>query len=181
MYTPSSTVLYLAAVAGVAHVSATPVASSQPGELRFLSAETLPNNKGTLTFYGAAPSASSPAAGEPLAPRACSTSDVTCDSDNVPDPAVCGGLIDILREGGSRAVPQSPLSICLTLDGANASRCCVTWSAPVPNLDQKYLVPAATKVFNECLPLGLSGLARNVDLVGVCAVQCLSNRPDPCR
>jgi hypothetical protein len=130
----------------------------------------------TLTVWGEAPGFES--TNSTIAKRQCGANDVTCSGSHVPVAGACQALIQSLINFGGNILGDSPRSVCLTSDGA---QCCVSWSAVVDGLVEDSLVSAAQKVQDTCVvPRGNSGLARNVNLQGVCLTQCLSDRATGC-
>jgi hypothetical protein len=90
----------------------------------------------------------------------------------------CQALIQSLNNFGGTVLGDSPRSVCLTSNGA---QCCVSWSAVVHGLTQNSLVSAAQKIQDNCVVARAnSGLARNVNLQGVCLTECLSDRATGC-
>ncbi|KAJ7056269.1 hypothetical protein C8F01DRAFT_367600 [Mycena amicta] len=109
--------------------------------------------------------------------RACGTNNVTCSTAHTASTSICSQLVNSLDTGTS--IGNSPRSICLGQSSSN--QCCVSWSAAVGTMPESDLFSAAQKTFNGCWSaVSGSGLARNVNLDGVCVTQCLSNRPDGC-
>jgi hypothetical protein len=113
-----------------------------------------------------------------LSARACGTNDVVCDGGDNPSVGSCSQLIQIMSQNAGTVLSTAPRSLCLTQQG---SQCCVSWADAVNGLSEGSLLPAAEAVQNACVvQQGISGLARNVNLQGVCTSQCLSNRPGGC-
>ncbi|KAI1338521.1 hypothetical protein F5Y15DRAFT_416745 [Xylariaceae sp. FL0016] len=167
-----------------------PTNSLPQGSLLPLRTAILTDGK-TLTWYAAGP-ASSPNATDiidllstaPPPPDDCGSADLTCDDENIPSEPMCAALLDIIAsppgdDDGDETVPQGSLALCLSLTGSTP--CCITWSAAVPGMRRRDLLPAARKTQRGCVERGLSGLARSVEIEGACVVQCLSNRSDPCK
>jgi hypothetical protein len=157
-------------------VQATPVAREE--ELVILRTEQTAN--GTLTFWGVADGATSkpPSAFADLEKRQCGSNDVICSGDHTAGVTSCEDLLADLQAHPGTPVNESPRSICRTTVN---EQCCVSWANPVPGLVEFNLVSAASKILNFCgVNPRVSGLARNVNLNGVCTTQCLSNRPNGC-
>jgi hypothetical protein len=158
-------------------VQATPVARDE--ELVILSTEQTVN--GTLTIWGVSDGTTSKARSESpfadLQKRQCGSNDVTCSGSHTADINSCFSLITNLENNPGTTLNESPRSICLTQNG---NQCCVSWANPVGGLTQGQLVSAATKIFDTCINDRISGLARNVNLNGVCTTECLSDRATGC-
>ena len=102
---------------------------------------------------------------------------VVCGTGHVPNAPACLSLINSLAVNSGLMKGVSPRSICQSTNGA---QCCVSWANDVVGLLEGDLVSVAVKTYNECITSALSGLARNVQLRGVCTTQCLSDRPGGC-
>jgi hypothetical protein len=161
----------------VGHVAAVPAAAPVPNEFGLIITNTVAlTDSATLTIWGEAPGYES--TNSTIAKRQCGSNDVSCSGSHVPDTNSCNQLIDSLLSNGGTVLGDSPRSICLTQNGA---QCCTSWSAVVHGLQEFSLANAATQILNNCVgPNHQSGLARNVDLQGVCLTQCLSDRATGC-
>ncbi|KAH6630622.1 hypothetical protein B0J18DRAFT_364340 [Chaetomium sp. MPI-SDFR-AT-0129] len=111
--------------------------------------------------------------------RDCGTNDVKCSGSHKASNGVCQALLSALKANGGNTVSRSPRAVC---QGQNNNQCCASWSVEVDgNLLYGDLYDAANKVIGQCNSGGsVSGLARNVNLAGTCATQCLSNRANGC-
>lgn len=109
--------------------------------------------------------------------RRCGSNAVSCSGSHVPVAASCAALISSLRSNGPTVLGISPRSLCLSVSG---NQCCVSWANAVNGLQESDLVSAAQSIYTSCIPKANSGLARDVNLHGVCTTQCLSDRPDGC-
>jgi hypothetical protein len=161
----------------VGYAAAVPAAASAPNEFGLIITNAVPLPDGaTLTVWGEAPGYES--TNSTIAKRQCGSNDVTCSGSHVPNTDSCNQLIDSLLSNGGVVLGDSPRSVCLTQNGA---QCCTSWSAVVHGLQEFSLASAATKILNNCVgPNRQSGLARNVNLQGVCLTQCLSDRATGC-
>lgn len=142
---------------------------------------------GPLVFYS---DASTPFTGEDDAPlltkRQCGSNRVAaCNGgSNRAGSVICQRLIGDLR-ATNRQVAQSPRAVCLG-QSSGSSRCCTSWSQAVANQNFRTgnLAPAAEAILNQCRAQDglVSGrtVTNGASLQGVCATQCLSNRPDGC-
>ncbi|KAH8768137.1 hypothetical protein F5883DRAFT_68893 [Diaporthe sp. PMI_573] len=107
--------------------------------------------------------------------RRCGSNLIECNSSNTAYTTVCSALIGTLSSAG---VSTSPRSICLTQSG---NRCCISWANAVPGMVQRDLYNAANNARSICGGGGtVSARVRDVNLHGVCTIQCLSNRPEGC-
>ncbi|KAJ7177191.1 hypothetical protein C8R46DRAFT_889765 [Mycena filopes] len=108
----------------------------------------------------------------------CGSNTVSCSNEHKATASICQDLVNNLRDNPNNNVGNSPRAICL---GQSGNECCVGWSAPVGNMPQGDLFSAANAVFDGCTQeTGVSGVARDVELDGVCVTQCLSNRATGC-
>lgn len=118
------------------------------------------------------------AAAAPRLNRRCGADSIECDDNYIPSLAACDGLINYIRTISNQVLPNSPRDACLQQSG---SRCCISWSKPVPGLRAGSLISGATPVRDQCVYVqASSGLMRDHSLNGVCLTQCLSNRPNGC-
>ncbi|KAK3899493.1 hypothetical protein C8A05DRAFT_18081, partial [Staphylotrichum tortipilum] len=116
-----------------------------------------------------------------LAPR-CGSNIVTCDFASYRAPAaVCGRLMDILGDPATRITEIGGVTAqCYT--ASDGGKCCISWSRRVAGLRVEMLFGAAVEMMRQCARDGrVSGMAMDVDLAGVCTVQCLSGREGGCR
>ena len=162
-------------VAGILGAFATPVARDT--ELILLSSKLVPD--GNLTIWGVPPNEERNAisADNTAISKRCGSNDVTCSSDHQASRNVCNMLLSNLAASAGNGISTSPRAICLSSSG---DKCCVTWASAVNGLTQGELVDAASKIAQVCGGSPLSGLARNVNLNGVCTTECLSNRETGC-
>ncbi|KAJ7053781.1 hypothetical protein C8F01DRAFT_1375026 [Mycena amicta] len=168
-------VLQLAIARDIVHAAAAPAPTPDSGvsAAGLVISHIVPMGEYNLTYWVDAPGT---VAARGLDARACGTNDVTCSTANTASTPICSQLVNGLDTGTS--IGNSPRSICL---GQSNNQCCVSWSVAVGTIPEDDLFPAAQKTFNTCWSADFgSGLARNVDLNGVCVTQCLSNRPDGC-
>ncbi|KAE8154457.1 hypothetical protein BDV25DRAFT_109543 [Aspergillus avenaceus] len=131
---------------------------------------------GTLTWYGDASDSEAPTTNATVSIQACGSNDVTCYSSNRAGTGLCSSLIRQLNSPAP--VNTSPRAVCF---GQSGNQCCTSWSAASSNLYHWDLISAAQKIQNSCFDdFSGSGLARNVNLGGVCVTQCLSGRATGC-
>ena len=120
------------------------------------------------------------AAVEQRAATACGQNLVQCGTNNKASSDACGAVLTQISRIASTRAPLSPRQVCAI--NRDSRQCCISWSKEVANLQYGFLLPAAAKTFDECdKGTGVSGLARDVILNGVCMTQCLSDRGTGCR
>ena len=163
---------FVALALAVVVAQATPAPVSD--ELFVIKTETTPF--GDLVFYGAASNLTSSKRSD-FEARACGTNNVQCFGSNIPNLASCQHLVSVLSASGGTVLGTSPRSVCLTLSG---NQCCTSWADVAPGVTDGDLASAAEDVLAGCVENNQSGVARNVNLNGICTTQCLSNRATGC-
>jgi hypothetical protein len=173
--------LFVAAGFGIAHAAAVPAVNAT-----LVLLDETAYEDGTLQVWGgkesgwnAAPSGktaqAAAQAGVQASTQACGTNDVHCSEYNQTGYSACKELIDKIR--GSPDQPIHPDGVALYWVNKQGSICQIAWYKKVSGLKYAYVIPAAWKTLNRCSSSGLvSGYATNVNLYGVCNVQCLSSR-----
>ncbi|KAK3381865.1 hypothetical protein B0H63DRAFT_524546 [Podospora didyma] len=143
-----------------------------------------PYHNGNITIVGFESAPLAPLASmsgqDSILQRGCGGSNnVECHTSYQWNSDTCQTLINFLNEDPSATLAKSPRSVCFGTDSATGW-CCLSWSKVVNGLQRGSLVPATQAVFGACAGTR-SGLARDVNLQGVCLTQCLSGRAEGCR
>ncbi|KAL2130455.1 hypothetical protein VTI74DRAFT_6366 [Chaetomium olivicolor] len=177
---------------GLAHVQAASVPTSNGVPLVPVYSRVVGN--GTLSFWGLPGSDKAASTfdwekgwGEgaafvyptpsPSVQRRCGSNQVHCATSNYALTTSCEELINVLWSNPGGWLPDDVRVI------SYASRpdltCAISWYNRVPNNRYAYLIPAAQSTFENCKHRsatgGVTGYATDVNLNGVCTVQCLSN------
>ncbi|KAL2269558.1 hypothetical protein VTJ83DRAFT_1742 [Remersonia thermophila] len=106
--------------------------------------------------------------------RRCGSNQVQCRNDNKSTYVACDELIKDLDKDRHRLFDPSAIG-WYHIDSWGTI-CYVTWPRTVPGLKQGHVVSAARKTLGTCNGgARVSGIARDVNLNGVCTFQCLSS------
>ncbi|EJD40233.1 hypothetical protein AURDEDRAFT_115903 [Auricularia subglabra TFB-10046 SS5] len=173
------TVLFGVLVAALAKAAPEPPrASALAVDTKLVAIKTEVTPVGELVFYGLPQGVDNTTALKPGdVHKRCGTDIVHCDGVHaVPNADPCGALIYGGLQYNNDILPDAARAICVTTHGM----CCISWSKPTYALRNSALFYAAVKTFGGCVVHGASGRTTDTNLNGVCAVQCLSNRPDGC-
>lgn len=107
-----------------------------------------------------------------LSRRQCGDRRIECHGSNLAHRTGCERLLETFDKDQGREV--DPRAVGLWYSGVGY--CAVSWHHPVPGLRFGHLVRAGYDTFWECYKgQSVSGYATNVNLNGVCNIQCLSS------
>ena len=172
------TKLTILAAAGLAHIQAATIPPKVHNTTLVL-LESRPVNGGVLETWGLPTlndvAAFSAQASEdiPTLHRRCGSNNIFCDGNNLAYRPACERLLEIFDKDQGRDVDPRALGLWMNYD---IGMCAVSWHHTVPGLKYGHLVKAGYNTFWECFKgRGVSGYATDVNLNGVCTVQCLSS------
>ena len=170
-------------ITGLAHVKAAATAARNETELVVLHEKIVEN--GVLKFLGIPSlvpadqdwdqeSNDAPLISPLSLERRCGTNQIHCSDVNRAPASTCRFLIDVLRQYSKTALPIGVRAVGAESGGAV---CYTAFNVAIPGMLIGYLISAAGLVVGNCVSGSLiSGQASNVNLNGVCANQCVSNR-----
>lgn len=103
----------------------------------------------------------------------CGSNQVHCSNSNLAYATACGKLFSSLSNNPKGVINPNVRGIIYVGDGGN---CVFSWHHHVPGIQNSDLISAASAMIWRCARnVGLSAYATDVNLHGVCTVQCMSS------
>jgi hypothetical protein len=139
----------------------------------------IPFNDGTISWYGKAPGQVESLTNTILNKRwGCGdNAPHDCDGNNEAKKDMCFVLLGYLEMEREQTVQEDPRHVCYE---AHLSKCCTSWSRKVPGLTKGDLITGLQAGISQCGNDKTSARIHNVNLHGVCLIQCTSNRERGC-